>query len=133
VLSVESVEPTAGVPAEILLRSFLGEGKEVLRMSQPQPRSIARFLEPLVRVLPDRLEHPVPLVRETDKALLDERLQGVERCRADLVRGLERAPAAKDCQAGEEPLLLRRQQVVGPVDCCSQCLLAWVSVAATLQ
>ena len=43
-------------------------------------RSRSSSLEPLRRVLPDRLEHPVaaPVRGEAKEALLDERLQGVE-------------------------------------------------------
>ena len=55
-------------------------------------------LEPFGRVLADRLEHPVALVREAQQALLDERLQRVEVGAGDLLGGLERAPAGEDGQ-----------------------------------
>ena len=46
--------------------------------------------------LADRLEHPIALVREAHKALLDERLQDVEVRAADLLGGFERAAARED-------------------------------------
>ena len=63
--------------------------------------------DPLPRVLADRLEHPVALVREAKQALLDERLQGVDVGITYLLCGLERAAAGEDGEAGEELLLGR--------------------------
>src|SRR5256885_685691 len=50
-------------------------------------------LELFGRILADRLEHPVALVREPQQALLDERLQRVEVGASDLLYGSELAPA----------------------------------------
>ena len=65
-------------------------------------------LEPLPRVVPDRLQHPVATVPEAEEPLLDERLQGVEVGVGDLLGSFERASAGEDGEAGEELLLLVR-------------------------
>ena len=52
--------------------------REVLRVTAFALIALARLLEPLRRVLADRLEHPVAPVGEADEALLDERLERVE-------------------------------------------------------
>ena len=63
---------------------------------------LALALEPLGRVLADRLQHPVALVREAEQALLDERLQRVEVGACDLLRRLQRAAAGEDGERSEE-------------------------------
>jgi hypothetical protein len=78
--------------------------------------SIGVFLEPLSRVLPDGLQHPVALVRVTDEALLNERLESVEVGVCDLFGGLERAAAGEDREAGEELPPSLREEAVGPLD-----------------
>ena len=72
----------------------------------PRRSSATVFVEPLRRVLPDRLQHPVALVGEAEQALLDERLQRVEIGLADFFGRLQRAAAREDGEAGEELLLL---------------------------
>ena len=74
-------------------------------MPSPNIVSIRGVGQLLRRVVADRLEHPVALVRATDETLLDERLQGVEIGVCNLRRGLERAAACEDGEAGEELLL----------------------------
>ena len=66
--------------------------------------ALAERVEPLVRLLPDRLEHPVAIGREADEALLDERL---ERCRG---RRRAIASAASSRHPGED----RRDDGTGP-------------------
>jgi len=50
----------------------------------------------------DRLEHPVAIVRETQEALLDERLQRVEVGAGHLFCGFKGAAAREDGEAGEQ-------------------------------
>src|SRR6266540_548065 len=71
VLALHAVEPLPGLLAEIRLR-LLREGQEVLRVAAPQLLGLARMLEPLDRILPDRLQHPKPLLRVAEEALVDE-------------------------------------------------------------
>lgn len=66
---------------------------------------VSSCTELLPRVLPDRLQHPVALVREAEEALLDEGLQGVEVGVCDLFRCLKRAAAGEDGEGAEEALL----------------------------
>jgi hypothetical protein len=68
--------------------------------------------EPLRRVFPNRLQHPVALVAKAQQTLVDERLEDVDGRLADLLGRLERAAASKDREPGEEALLGRREQVV---------------------
>ncbi len=99
----------------------------------PKLSFVARLAEPLRRKLSDRLEHPVALVRETEEALLDERLHGVEVGIRHLLRGRESAAAGEDREAGEQPLLVPVEEVVAPLDRRAQRLLAGVCVATALQ
>ena len=86
------------------------------RVPPPKQSFVARLAEPLRCKLSDRLEHPVALVRETEQALLDERLQGVEVGVRHLFRGLESAAAGEDREAREQPLLVPDEEVVAPLD-----------------
>ena len=90
-------------------------------------------LEPIGRVLPDRLEHPIPLLGESDKALLDERLQGVDVRIGDFLSSSERAAACEDGKAREELLLFWCEKLVAPLDGRPQRLLARIGVATALQ
>ncbi len=99
----------------------------------PKLSFVARLREPLRCKLSDRLEHPVALVRETEEALLDERLHGVEVGVRHLLRGRERAAAGEHREAGEQPLLVPVEEVVAPLDRRAQRLLAGVCVATALQ
>ena len=94
---------------------------------------LTSVVEVLARVLADRLEHPVPLVRETQQALLDEGLHRVELGVHYLSRGLQRAPASEQRERAEETLFLARDQVVTPLDRRAQCLLAGIGIAAAAQ
>ena len=90
-------------------------------------------LEPLGRVLPDRLEHPETLPLPAEQALVDQRLERVDVGVADLLGRLERAAAAEDRQAFEQEPLLFVEEVVAPFDRRPQGLLAGVDPATGLQ
>ena len=72
-------------------------------------------------------------MRVAEEALLDERLEGVEVGRADLLCGLERAAAGEDGEPGEEALLRGRQQLVRPPDRGPERLLAGIGVSPALE
>ena len=107
-------------------------GVEMLQMR----RLIAR-VEPLEGELADRLEHPVPRPlwgsALADKALVDESVERVRVGAAHDLGRLECATPGEDREASEEALFVGRQEVVGPVDCCAQCLLARVGLPIALQ
>ena len=73
-------------------------------------------MQPLVRKLTDCLQHPVALAGAAEEALVDERGDCVDVGTADRLGGLERAAAGENGEAGEQVLLLRRQQIVAPGD-----------------
>ena len=74
-------------------------------MTAPQPLRLPRFLEPLKRVVADRLQHPEALVDVAEEALVDEGLQRVQIRVCHLLGGCQRAAACEDGQPGEEALL----------------------------
>ena len=113
--------------------SLLEQREVVVGVAAGERIGLAGLLQPFTRVLADRLQHPVALVREAEQALLDERLQRVEVGAADLLGGLQRAAAGEDGERAEETLLLLREQVVAPVDRRPQRLLSRVGVPAALQ
>src|SRR4029078_6946227 len=80
-----------------------------------------------------RLEHPVATVSEAEKALLHERLQGVELSITDLLGHLKRAASTENRKACKEFLLLRGEELVTPFDRGAQRLLTGVGVAGALQ
>ena len=57
-LGAETLEPLLRAPCQVRLR-FLSEGNEPVGVPPLQFLGLARLLEPLPRVLADRLEHPV--------------------------------------------------------------------------
>ena len=69
---------------------------------------LALVPEPVGRVLPDRLQHPVALVREAEEALLDERLQA---CPDRLLRPPPPRPA---CSHRRRPRALGRRAAPPP-------------------
>src|SRR5918912_1458338 len=93
------------------------------------------------RILTNRLEHGdtwrvVALRRPEEQALGEERGEGIQyRLRGGVCRGadrldrIERGAACEDRQAREEPLLVRRQQFIAPVDRRAQRLLARGEIA----
>ena len=94
---------------------------------------LSRVAEALRRELPDRLQHPEPLVCVPHEALLDQRLERVEAHCGHPLGCLERTAALKDSELREDPLFLGIQQVVRPLDRRPQRLLARVCVAASLE
>ena len=112
---------------------LFGEREEPLRVSATDRVGVARGGEALAGELPDRLQHPVALVREAKEALLDERLQRVEIGCCDLLRRVERAATREDRERSEETLLLLRQEVVAPRDGRPERLLSGVGVSAASQ
>ena len=113
--------------------SGLGVSEAVVDVTQAELTCGAAFGEPLDRVLANRLQHPEALVRVAHEALVDERLQRVEIGTGDVLGGIERAPAAEDGQVCEQVLLVRIEQLVGPLDRRAQRLLARVCVPPALE
>ena len=105
------------------------------RVPERDIRSLAGVLEPIVRVLADRLQHakPVVLAVHLHERLVNERLQFVDdhlaRVSADGFGVHEGAPAGEDGHAPEQTLLRVRQQRVAPVNRRAQRLLPLGSVA----
>src|SRR6266511_449403 len=122
VLLLQPVEPVPGAPAQVRLRLFR-ERQEVLYVAPSEFLCLARLLEPLGSVMPDRLQHREPriLVRplQPHQARVDERrkpVDDVEVIPADALRRLEGASSREHGELQEQALLLRLEQVVAPVD-----------------
>ena len=105
----------------------------MLGVGSAQGERLRRPLEPLDRVLTDRLQHPVAPTREAEKALVDERLERVEVRATHVLRRAERAPAGEDRESCEELLLALVKEVVGPLDRRAERLLTCFGVPAALQ
>jgi hypothetical protein len=75
---------------------LLGEREEVLGVAPPQFLGLARVLEPLGRVLADRLQHPEALLSVAEKALVDEILDGVQVGLGDILGVGDHAAAGED-------------------------------------
>jgi hypothetical protein len=99
------------------------------RVAIPHLFALARLLQALERVLPDRLEHRETAVVGADEALVDERLERLEAGGAHLLRRLERPAAREDAEPREQTLLLLAQQVVAPLDRRAQRALPFGRVA----
>ena len=102
-------------------------------MPIPHRPRLSRCLQPLRRVLADRLQHAVTSVVEVrvGERLVDEAREQVEHLRlvhfasgADDFGRVERPAAREDRQAPEQHALFGRQQVVTPVDQRAQGALA---------
>src|SRR5438874_12489648 len=102
-------------------------------MAPAQLLLLAALRQPPARILADRLKHPEALIRVPEKALVHERLQRVEIGVRDPLGRLEGAAAAEDGKAGEQPLLVFREEVVAPIDRRAQRLLARPGVASCLE
>jgi hypothetical protein len=127
---------------EVVSLVSLGFQREVRRLREreqplaqtPSCRvSAAGGFQPLARVLANRLEHPEASVGVANEALLDERLEQVDIGVGDLLGGLDGATADEDRERREQPLLLRREQLVAPLDRRPQRGLARVGVTAALE
>ena len=69
----------------------------------------------------------------TQKALVDEGLNGVEIGVCDLFSRVERAAAAEDCEPSKDASLVLRQKVVAPFDGGAQGLLARIDTTPRLE
>src|SRR5919201_172396 len=136
-LGLEPVQPgAAAVPVrrravlqQVRLR-LLGESEEVLRVAAAKLLRLARRLQPLARVLADRLQHPEALAGVPREALAHERLEGVELGARDRLGGAQRAAAGEHGETGKEPPLFLVEQLVRPLDRGAQGLLPGLRVAA---
>ena len=115
----------------------LRKRREELGVALPELVGLAGPLELGGRELADRLQHPVTRatrrLASADEALVDERLQRVGVRRADGLGRLVRATACEHREPYEEPLLLRREEVVRPADGRVERLLARIGVAPALE
>ena len=119
-------------PEQVRVR-LLGECQKVRRVAPAQLVALARLLEPLGRILADRLQHPEAFARVAEEALVDERLERVQVGLRDLLSGLERAAAAEDRESREQVSFPVVEQVVAPGDRRAQRPLAGIGIAAALE
>ena len=105
--------PALGLP--------IGERGEEMGMAPTDGLGFAGRLEPLARVVTDRLEHRearfvaarLVLVKE---ALVQQRREVIERCVTDLLRGGDVPAADENAQTRENLLLVRVEREVAPLD-----------------
>ena len=126
----EPLLPPPGVHGEEWVRG-LGTGEEKLRVTAPQLGRLTRLLQPLVRELPHRLEHPIPrldrLCLERDERFIRETAEQVQHlcrggraeCSHRLCR-IEREPAGEHRQPAEQDPLGLGEQRVAPLDRAAQ-------------
>ena len=103
-LCLEPVHPACLVCPRQMGLGLLRQAQEVVGVALSERVTVVLELEPLGRVLADRLEHPVPRspsVALADEALLEQRLERVV-CVSDLLRRLVRAATDEDGEAREE-------------------------------
>ena len=133
-LRLEALQPSAcaGPPSRCGSASSVSTTK-CARVTPPQVGCLVGILEPLRRVLADRLEHPVAPVGEAQQALLGKRLHAVE-IRLGFLFGLFQSAASREHgQAAEQALLFAREQVVAPGDRRPKRLLAGIGITASLK
>ena len=103
---------------------------------------LARFIEPVLGILADRLERPVAagLGLQADERFLDQRGQEFQhvcdvepRSGADSFGPLQRPAAGKHGESPEQRALYQVQQIVAPVDQRAQRLLARRCCSAALR
>src|SRR5262249_6461885 len=114
-------------------RNLERESKVVLEVSAGDGAGGSCRFEKAPRVLSDRLEHPVALVREAQQALLDERLERVDGGVDDLFCSKQRAATGEDGKRLEDTLLLVGKEVVAPGDRRPKRLLTSVGVPSASQ
>jgi len=102
VVPFEQFEPLSLPLARQLGLGPLGEDQEMLGVATPQLGSLIKLVQPFDRVLPDGLEHPETLRGVPEKALVNQRLQAVERDAGDLLCRLKREAGGKDGEAGNK-------------------------------
>jgi hypothetical protein len=106
------------------------EGEEEVRVPPAQVLGLGGVVEALERVLADRVQHPqAPAAPAAEEALDEERLERVEVCAADCLRGLRRKASSEDGQAAEQLLLVSLEKLVAPLDSRAQRTLALRGVA----
>ena len=110
----------------------LGQGEDQAR-SRRRTSAASLWVELLRGVLADRLEQPVPLARQAEQALLEQRLERVQVGVADGLGSLEDAAVGEDGEPAEEPSLVVGEEVVRPGDRRPQRLLPRVRVAEASQ
>jgi hypothetical protein len=114
-----------------------GNVEIVLGVAAPERTVLCLGSQPFRGELSDRLQHPVApltlLFPMAKQALVEERLERVDVDLAHRLGGLVVAAASEDREPAEEPLLLRIEQVVRPLDRRAQRLLARVGVAGSLE
>ena len=110
----------------------LGEGEDAGSQPLPDERGLA-WVELLRGVLADRLEQPVPLARQAEEALLEQRLERVQVGVADELGCLEDAAVGEHGEPAKEPSLVVGEEVVRPGDRRPQRLLPRVRVAEACQ
>jgi hypothetical protein len=132
VVGLEASDPGDGVLALDALLRFLGQRGVHLRVAPAHGVGLAFGLQPLERVLADRLQHLVAAHRAGDEALVREGGDPVERVRAAHGLGrLERPAAGEHAEPREELALAGLEQVVAPAHRAAQRLLASGRVAGS--
>jgi hypothetical protein len=120
--------PSSYSPDLAVLVDALVEGEVVGEVTSYESLGPGREGELLGGKLADRLEHPVALARETEQALLDERLQRVEVGVSDFFGGVHPAASSEDRDGSEGTPFRFGQQVVTPRHGRSEGLLPGVGV-----
>ena len=95
---------------------LLGHREEMLRVTAARCVRLARHQQELVSVLTHRLEHLEATVQVPEHALVDDRGQLVEVGSRHRLRSRPVEPSGEHGESPEELLLVRRHQVVAPVD-----------------
>ncbi|MBM2822290.1 MAG: hypothetical protein HW413_1036 [Thermoleophilia bacterium] len=125
-----------GRRGEALLVGPLREREEVVEVPLADGLLLFTFLEPLGRVLADRLQHPearsVVLVPTANEVLVEEGLKRVGVGARNVLGGLIGA-AGEDGESAEELLLVVREKVVAPFDRRPQGLLPGIGIASGLE
>src|SRR5262249_18843485 len=108
----------------------LSQAEEIVRVPLAQITVLSRLGKQSHRVLMDRLEHPEPILLAYEhKALVYERLEGVDVGLTDSLRRLDRPGPVEDRKPSEKLPLALVEQVITPRDRGSQCLLAWIDTS----
>ena len=112
-LGIEPVEPDSLLEPPHLRLRLLGELEEVAGVAASQLARFSSRLELLLRVLVDRLQHPVARpesrLAPAQQALVEQRLQAVRIGLADSLGRLVRAAADEHGQRGGRADALRRR------------------------
>src|SRR5262249_48951080 len=115
---------------ELRLRLFC-QRQEPAAMPPPRPLRLSRFQQPIPRILPHRLQQPIPPLA-LPLFIEDERLlyQAPEQVQhpplyppARRFCRLQSPPSREDGEATQQGLRRSRQEIVAPIDECSQRLL----------